>query len=675
MKRWKQFGLGLIAFAGLTPSVWAQPPTTPPPAPAAAPAQPTTLWSFLGLSCDQIAKCKAKICATPLGQLMNNATKPMTLFSGGLIGGCCPSGLSQADLAAAGAGGGAAGAIQADEAAAKAKRAVIRYLATVDCYRWPGVSQALADYLRKENNECVRWEAAMALGTGCCCNKITIEALAYAAAGIETLEKDENGKVVIDKKTGKPVVLAKAETCERVRAAAYFSLEHCLACIGQPAEPPVAGDGKKEGTGENSSEKPGSVSSHGAPGQLTSLEKRNVDKSLLEAAAAARRLVDASGFAPSEAAVIPTGQRSLFHIFQHALGAPATHGLPGDAVPAEAPEGSGPLQPQPAPATLQSQAAPAPLNVPATVNLLQSSATPSVQPPVAPPVQSVVASPVQSPVASPVEAPSGGGAPPTAPPAAAPAGPAPEHTLIHLIKHVMHRDQVPRMAPGSSATATTAETPANAATVPVGSTAPNSSVIPTQLPDDPKAPVQEPVPTQSPAPADADKPVNYTIYPATTPAPASGPGPQSRGPVPADTLPAGLSRQEGRPQASPALNIESTQQLLYVLLNAVYPWQREWAADALAASRCQATPDLVQALLTAAQKDSAPAVRARCVHCLAELKVQTTPVVNVLLSLRSDTDPRVRLEADQVLSNLGYGPPAMAARPAATTPGFAPTGN
>src|SRR5262249_18442439 len=161
---------------------------------------------------DQLQACKDKICSSPLGKLMSNGLKPISIFTGGILGQCCPTdGLSPLDMKNAGSAGGLAGAIAADEANAKARRAAARYLGTVDCHYWPEVGKALTELLRADKNECVRWEAALALGRGCCCNKLTVAKLALTVAGSES--------------DGNP-----SEKSERVKAAAAASLHHCLAC-------------------------------------------------------------------------------------------------------------------------------------------------------------------------------------------------------------------------------------------------------------------------------------------------------------------------------------------------------------------------------------------------------------------------------------------------------------
>ena len=188
--------------------------------PAMAAAQPT-LGGFLGLSKGNLAACKAKLCASPYGSLANNALGPYSTLSGGLIPLCCPTVPSDAAIAALAAQGGPNGAeavaakVKKDEADAKARRAAIRYLATVDCHYWPEAEVAIISGLRDDRNECVRYEAALALLNGCCCNARTIEALNIVVAGSE--------------KDGKP-----AETSERVRCVALAALQGCLLRYNPP---------------------------------------------------------------------------------------------------------------------------------------------------------------------------------------------------------------------------------------------------------------------------------------------------------------------------------------------------------------------------------------------------------------------------------------------------------
>jgi hypothetical protein len=156
----------------------------------------------------------------------NLVTGPVGAVSGGFIPPLCPVAPTPAQVAAlqaANPGGAAATAakIKASEADAKARVAAVEYLGTVDCSRWKEATLALIDALRKDPNECVRYAAARALGSGCCCNKDTIAALRASVAGEES--------------EGSP-----AETSVRVKAAAFNALQNCLAKVPDvlPVEEP-----------------------------------------------------------------------------------------------------------------------------------------------------------------------------------------------------------------------------------------------------------------------------------------------------------------------------------------------------------------------------------------------------------------------------------------------------
>ena len=217
-------------------------------APAGAAAAPRTLWSSLGLSSANIHACRDKLCASQLGQMMNGMLLPMGSMTGGMIPTICPpesnaGGLADQPGGPAGPAGAqaAAAAIQADVAGAGARIAAIEYLATVDCHYWPEAEAALIGRLRGDRVECVRFAAARALGSGCCCTKKTIEALQLVVAG--------------EDKDGFP-----SETSERVRVAAAEALQNCMSrfegketapepieqpepATPKPPEPPSAGNG------------------------------------------------------------------------------------------------------------------------------------------------------------------------------------------------------------------------------------------------------------------------------------------------------------------------------------------------------------------------------------------------------------------------------------------------
>src|SRR5262249_46451108 len=182
--------------------------------------------------------CKIKFCKSNLGLLVGNSLKPMSAMTGGLIQPCCPNVLNQDALNKAAQEGpdkakgdavAAAAAIAKDEAEAKERRAAVRYLGTVDCHYWGTVAEpALIAALRTDRNECVRWEAAMALGNGCCCTKKTIAALTISVYGVEK----EGLTVAGAFSDGAPV-----ETSERVKGAALGALQHCLSCYTENVVP------------------------------------------------------------------------------------------------------------------------------------------------------------------------------------------------------------------------------------------------------------------------------------------------------------------------------------------------------------------------------------------------------------------------------------------------------
>ena len=253
MKKWKFLSAGLLIGAGLVSEAAAQPgvPAAPPPPPppvappvpgatavAAGPgavavaAPANNIWSFLCKTPEQRAACNERFCAGPFGKLARAMGGPTSLMTGGLFGNCCPLNRpTAADLAKpATSSEGAAARIKQDEAEAKARREAVRYLGTVDCRYWPEAEEALIGALRADKNECVRWEAALALQRGCCCTTKVIEALNITVSGSE--------------RDGQP-----AERSPRVIEAASLALSLCTADLpieaGDPSGVPVIEE-KKE---------------------------------------------------------------------------------------------------------------------------------------------------------------------------------------------------------------------------------------------------------------------------------------------------------------------------------------------------------------------------------------------------------------------------------------------
>ena len=135
----------------------------------------------------------------------------MSAMSGGLMANRCMQNSIANDIAnkPADSSEGAAARIKKDEEDAKARRNAVRFLGTVDCSRWPEAEAALAISLRFDRNECVRFEAALALTNGCCCTTSIIDALQNCVLG-------ENKTDIF------PI-----EKSDRVRAAAADALARC----------------------------------------------------------------------------------------------------------------------------------------------------------------------------------------------------------------------------------------------------------------------------------------------------------------------------------------------------------------------------------------------------------------------------------------------------------------
>src|SRR5439155_7473500 len=134
----------------------------------------------------------------------------------GLIPPICPEVPSDADLkklldpdSTASEAEKTAAKIKADEAKAAQRRVAIRYLGTVDCHYYPEAEDALISGLRGDRNECVRFEAALALSKGCCCTKKTVEKLLLVVNG-----EDSDGN--------------PSETSERVKGMAMVALQRCM---------------------------------------------------------------------------------------------------------------------------------------------------------------------------------------------------------------------------------------------------------------------------------------------------------------------------------------------------------------------------------------------------------------------------------------------------------------
>lgn len=258
----KHFSLGLafsLLAAWSAPAAAQVPPVVAPgptvaPAPTAAATQATQFNIFEMFNCTKLKKeCKDCLCASPLGQMLNNMTGMAGTFTGGLIPPLCPPKTAE-DLLKAAADPNKSSAekiadeIKASEAQAKARAAAMRFLGTVDCERFGQAGFPVALELIKglsDTSECVRLAAAEALSNGCCCNEDTIEALAAVAAGAALFKKDEKTGL----RTPAAGIQILPEKCPRVRAAARFGLERCLCCYVKK-EPYVKRPGSERREGE-----------------------------------------------------------------------------------------------------------------------------------------------------------------------------------------------------------------------------------------------------------------------------------------------------------------------------------------------------------------------------------------------------------------------------------------
>jgi hypothetical protein len=152
--------------------------------------------------------------------------------------------------------------------------------------------------------------------------------------------------------------------------------------------------------------------------------------------------------------------------------------------------------------------------------------------------------------------------------------------------------------------------------------------------------------TNRPVPADIGSlPQPGNAFSQGTEMAMANPGMASpRPPMPA--TPGGVQAVVYAPGSSP------WQQSLTTLRDSIYPSEREWAVEHLGGCNWKIEPAVVQALMTSAKDDPAPAVRAACVRVLAHLKVNTLPVVQTVQALASDPDARVRQEVEQALPVL-----------------------
>ena len=326
-----------------------------------------TIWGFFGLSKANCAACKQKLCASQLGQLMNNGLAPISGISGGLIPQFCPAAPTAAEAAALANTPGvspavaAAAKIKASEADAKARVAAVEYLGTVDCNVWPEAQAGLLKALREDPNECVRYAAARVLSNGCCCSRETIRKLTITVMGMAAV--NEKGKT----EDGAP-----AEGSERVRCAAMVALQTCLPVV--PPEP-VAPVDPGPGDGPRISPVPVKPPDGPEPLPMTAVSKddslaraafvRNLNrKSAAEIVRDARLALQIVG--KQEPGLFMTGNRTVLNAIARARTTPKAAG----AVPSPSAPPAAEMAPTP------TEAAPAPAPAPAVETLPAAPASP-----------------------------------------------------------------------------------------------------------------------------------------------------------------------------------------------------------------------------------------------------------------------------------------------------------
>lgn len=224
-------GLIVTAAAGTGRSQVPGAPVAAPPgaAPAAAVGAAGEKVGFIKRLCQGLDECKRKLCKSPAGKLLNGMTAPLTAMTGGVIPPFCPLMPDAKDLAKPGVAG-AAAAAQKEALEAGERKAAVRFLGTLDCRYFPDAAVKLANALRGDSSECVRYEAALVLNRGCCCTELTVKALTASVSGTDA--------------DGFP-----AERSLRVRCAAALALEKCTSCWTPPPSDEIPDAGGTTGGG------------------------------------------------------------------------------------------------------------------------------------------------------------------------------------------------------------------------------------------------------------------------------------------------------------------------------------------------------------------------------------------------------------------------------------------
>ena len=664
MKTWASYCGGLLVAGGLTATAPGQVPAVPAGTPGAAGAATPAATSAAGAAGQAagaaphrlksfFSGCKEKFCASPFGNLVTNTMQPISALTGGILGNCCPPGPNPADLAKPPTSArGAAARIQQDEAEAKARRAAVRYLGTVDCNYWPEAEAGLITALRTDRNECVRYEAALSLGRGCCCTKAVIAALSLTVSSSTS--------------DGNP-----AENSERVRAAAQFALDHCLArlCIAfepaveeiAPKPEPIKEGAPKEGESKDKKDKDDKKKSALSEADARRAEllppyyKQLQSRPMSELIEQARKAINQNQVAP----VIHSAQRDRRHSVTEIIAQAVSESPAADRTPGYV------AQPMPQGAVTAAPPVAAPVtavkNVPASrvvveqsVNLrptnpVGTSAQPAKPTPATADRKPILPEPVRpaqttsavQPMPRVVEAPR-----PTPPAVETPRQPT---RMAETPRQPMRPLETPRPAasrPAEMPHSTARPAVNRPAEIPTPSTTVRPAhFLPAGTPEKSAAPATKPV---APMPTSSILP----------PRPTASMLPSSEVQVAKATVKPPMALPLTAPQAPPVESAADARvrQALHALQTSKYPEHREWAAGQLSSSEMRMNTMVLPALIQTAREDKEPAVRAACVRALGKMNANTPAVVAALQMLKQDSDARVRSEAGMVLAKFGLAP-------------------
>jgi hypothetical protein len=635
------------------------------------------MWSCLCPTPAQLAACKAAFCNTQFGALFNNSLAPLSALTGGVIPQCCPNDANNkpnpADLLLPPDGAlGAAARIKQDEAEAKARRAAVRYLGTAECNRWPEAKEALANALRLDHNECVRMEAAWALGRGCCCNRRTIIALAMCVSG-----SDEDG--------------APRECSERVRLPAMAALEHCLACFVEVVPVPV--EVKKpeglpkppEGGKPEPLPKPdaGTNAKAARPTATKVSFYERVDALpadyVLRFGKAALQRARGNTVSP-----LPTGSHSIYDVARTAF---APEGVSSDVTTTPSADGNAvvetapppPLRPVPVPAA-PAATSPGTRIRPVTGQPATQAPTPIPavwQSPDVPPAAPIHSDPMprQAPATAPMPYPYAPGGRSVTPPMSTPPTPAPHQYPYapDTASDAMEKDAGQALRPAAAESGVYPYTPGGAAPTPPAILTPASAATR----EYPYAPATSPGDAETPGGAKlqgaateaglypyAPGSGNPAQVPSTPAAPMTREYPYAPGEEP--TTPPGATTPRIRPTAAtsvavvtppmpPSIVVNSVaaegpgmQHLVVLLEKSQYVDVRQYAVKRIISSREPVTNLVIEALVKSAAKDTDVGVRVACVHGLMQLNVNDPLLPELADYLKNDHDSQVRLVGEEL---------------------------